>query len=393
MGLNQKILDYCMEKWNKKFDGISSYNVSTKLGIGHKKVRKAFKSFLRENKGTLNENVLLQPFELNKDDQGKVTEVTTTVFFPSKETLRENFSKSGLAKKNIPEFKKRLHLGHRRSELAYFTNSVLKKYYDFTDKFNIQDSLFGGFLSSNSTYFDGLSKERRHKEYVPILRFGKRKLDKNEQVVTAILDDLAALPESEQQHWSFSEIEHPNFSLFDPDFHKYHLRYYDGIPVIAQDPLNQLLKMLKKINALPNVGNLFSNLKDVNLQYPVTKKHEGFCTCCDQLYKVIGFDNLSIEVLKKFLQTNYNYRDSDFLEGKKGQALSVEQLFKLFLKEVGYLQDSIDKLVTEIKEHRIPDDHKIIASKYRTHDYLTEFKKVCQSLLISFTILYEKLRK
>ncbi|HEX6983657.1 MAG TPA: hypothetical protein VF181_12930 [Balneolaceae bacterium] len=374
-----------MEKWNKRFDGISSFNVSAKLGIDHKKVRKAFKNFLRQNKGTLNESVVLRPFELNKN-------ITTTVFFPSKESLKESFSKSDLAAKHIPEFKKRLHLGHRRSELAYFSKSVLSKYFNLTDKFDIQDSLFGGFLSSKSTDVSGSSKEEPPKEKVPILRFGKRKLDKDEQVVTAILEDLAELPESEQQHWHFSEIERPNFSLFDPDFHKYYLRYYDGIPVHKRDPLKGLLEILKKINSLPNVGNLFNNLDDVHLQYPVKKSSEDFAASCDRLYKVIGPDNLNIKALKKYLRTNYNYRDKDFF-GEENQPVGNEQLFGKFLKEIGFLENSIDKLLNSVKEHTIPPDHQINALRSGAHDFLSEFRNLCQSLLISYTILYEKLRK
>ncbi|HET6528597.1 MAG TPA: hypothetical protein VFG39_07575 [Balneolaceae bacterium] len=369
-----------MEKWNKRFDGISSFSVSEKLGIDHRKVRETFKNFRRQNKGTLTDNVILRPFEVGKD-------VVTTVFFPSKESLKESFSKSNLATKHIPEFKKRLYLGHRRNELAYFSQSVLAKYFDLAEKFNIQDSLFGGFLTSRPDS----SEDESHQEKTPVLRFGKRKLDKNEQVVAAILEDLAALPEDEQQHWHFSEIEHPNFSLFDPDFHKYYLRYYDVIPIHKRDPLNRLLSTLKKINALPNVGRLFNNLDGVHLQYPVKKSFEDFITSCDLLYKIIGPDNLNTDVLKNYLHSNYNYRHNHFRDSR-GEPLNNSQLFRAFLKEIGFLENSIDKLLNSLKEHAIPPDHQINALRSGTHDFLSEFRNLCQSLLISYTILYEKLK-
>lgn len=390
MGINKKILDYCMEKWNKRFDGISAYSVSEKLGISHKKVREVFKLFRRENKGSLNENIILRPFNLSKRDKAN-SEIITTVFYPSKESLAENYIRSDLSNKNIPEFRKRLHLGHQRNELAYFSKSVLHKYSSLPDKFTIQDSPIGGFLSSNPAYIKSLPKENMSEEYIPILRFGKRKVDKTEYIITAILEDLAELPESEQEHWHFSEVERPNFSLFDPDFHKYHLRYYTGNPVRTRDPLNKLVKILKKINSLPNVGPLFDNLNISTLGYPVKKTQDDFCTSCDELYRLIGPENLNTEILKKFLHSNYNYSHLDF-QDPKNQPLRNEDLFEKFLQQVGFEENSIGTLLNELKKHEVPSDHHMEISYLNSRDFLTEFKKMCQSLLICYTILYEKLK-
>lgn len=392
MDINKQILDFSLREWNNNFDGVSSYHVSTHLGIDHEKVRETFRTFKKMNIGTLNEDVVLASTKAHQDLK-KDEQLVATIFYPSKETLEMKYKKEESDQQEAPEFKKRLQLGHQYSELSYFSPSVLQKYLDSPEKYNVQDTLCGGFISSNESYISNLPDEQKKKEYIDIIRYGKRKVDDDKQVVTGILQDLGDLPKADQRHWYLSEIDDPDISLFDPEYHKYHLKFYNNTPTSAYNPLQGICDALKKINSLPNVGKLFKDISNNGLKYPVNKKFKDFCSSCDKLYKIIGPENMSRDIFKSYLYKNYNYREEDFIDTKSGKPLTNEQLFRKLLQEIGFLTCSVDKLIKKIKQHKIPADHRILASRFKGPDYLTEYKKLCQSLLVSFSILHQVLDK
>lgn len=391
MNINNQILDYCLREWKKTFSGINSYDVATRLNIAHERVREAFKIYKKKNMGTLNEDVVLHTLKIPQDSK-QADEIAVTIFYPSKESLEMKY-KSDTEEEEPQEFKKRLRLGHQCSDLSYFSPSVLQKYLSSPEKYNIQSSLCGGFISSNENYLSNLSEKQKKKEQINIIRYGKRKISDGKQAITGILEDLSKLPEADQRHWHLAEIEDPDISLFDPDYHKFHLKFYNSTSVNMYNPLQGICETLKKINALSNVGKLFKNINSDDLKYPVNKKYDDFCSSCDKLYKVIGPENMSSDILQKYLSKNYNYQKEDFIDTKLGQPLTNEQLFRKLLNEVGFLTCSVDKLIREINNHKIPQDHRILTSRFKSPDYLTEYKKLCQSLLISFNILYQILNK
>lgn len=389
MDIDKRILGFCLREWSKYFTGTNSYDLSHQLNIEHRQVRESFQRLKNMNQGTLDEDVVLR--QVKKESDAFVA-IQTTTFYPSKRCLEMNFKSQKVTEK-APEFKKRLLLGQQPSDLCYFSQSVLQKYLDAPEKYNFQDSLCGGFISSNKKYLSDLNQEDKNFETVGTIRFGKRKVDDTQLVVTAILEDLSILPEKEQQHWYLSEVEKPDFSFFDPDFHKYHLNYYNSASIDTYNPLKGIFETFKKINALPHVGRLFKETGNKGMKYPVSKKLDDFSNSCDKLYQYIGPENINRKILKKFLKKNYNYKKEDFIDAKTEQPFTNQQLFKKLLKELGISGGSIDKLIKAIQKHKIPADHQIQSPRHSNPDYLTEYKKLCKSLLISFNILYQKLNK
>jgi hypothetical protein len=378
MKYEKKVLAYSINKWNETFEGINSLQVSHDLNIPHPTVRRIFKRFRDQNKGTLNDGVMLYSFKYGGDkkeldDGGRYV---ATIFYPSKELLNNYYIKSRYAKGDLPAFLRQLHQGHHKSEMLYFTESVLERYMRHPERYNVTDIAWGGFLSSNINYINQLPEAEAESACCRVTRFGKVTSLEGKHFVTAMLEDLAAMPDMEQRYWRENQV-HEDLSIFDPDFYKYYLKFYEGAPADSHDPLNDLLGMLRKINNLPHVGSLFKNL-DIHLTYPVENNREGFYRACKNLYKVIGPENINISVLKRFLRKNYNYHP---------KKVGVRKLYSTFLKLVECLDDSIEILTDTIKDHRLLNNKNTVHT-----DYLNEFKKLCKSLLHSYSILYKKLK-
>lgn len=368
MKKQQDILEYCLEYWNDNFCGISSHQVSRDLDIEHEKVRRVFRQLKKENQGTLNDDVLIAADENDEKSNEEDQQMEVTIFFPSRETLKDYYKSSGLAEQEIPEYKKKLHLGHNRTELFYFPVEVLDKYINNTDKYNVYDTFCGGFLSEKS-------------EDTYTFRYGKRKINQDERVVAVVLDDLAELAASEQQHWNSREIETPEFTIDDPDFHEYYLRYYEITPVDSYDPLHDLIATLKKINSLSHVGKLFKNIDSTSLKYPVKNTYKSFYKSCKELSKIIAPNSINKKTLKRFLTKNFQGYDK---LTKKESDCDADDLFANFLKEIHFIDsNSIDKLTG--KDER-PD-------KISNGDYLDKFKKLCKNLLLWHRILHRKLKE
>lgn len=369
MNTKRDILEYCLEYWNVNFCGISSHQVSIDLRIDHEKVRRTFRIFKKERKGTLNDDVLISADDAETEN-GVIADgdeqIFITIFFPSKDILSDYFYSSELAYKDIPDYRKKLHLGHNRTELFYFPTEVLKKYFNDPDRYGIHDTPCGGFLSEKT---DG--------SYT--LRYGKRKINKNEQVVAAALDDLSELSPAEQQHWISHEMDTPEFSIDDPEFHEFYLRYYEITPVDSYDPLNDLIATIEKINSLSHVGNLFSNIEKSRLKYPVKNTYKSFYKSCRELAKVIAPNSINKKALTEFLRKNYNGYDN--LKDEKEEC-DVNELFINFLREINFIDNSITGLKRKVRS----------LDKISSGDYLDKFKKLCKNLLLWHRLLHRKLR-
>ncbi len=369
MNIKKDILEYCLKYWNDNFCGISSHQVSTDLQIRHEKVRQTLRKLKEENKGTLNDDVVI-----SLDETGREREIAKkgdrekliTIFFPSREILTDYFNNSGLSKKDIPEYKKKLHLGHNQTELFYFPAEVLKKYTDDPENYNLCDTLCGGFLTikSDDSY---------------TLRYGKRKINEDERVVAVALDDLSELDPSEQQYWHTLELETPEFSVDDPDFHEFYLRYYEITPVDSYDPLHDLIATIRKINSLSHVGNLLGNVDNSRLKYPVKNTYKSFYKACKELSRVIAPNSINKKALKEYLCKNYNGYDN--LKDEK-EDCDINELFINLLKEINFIDSSITSLKRKVRS----------LDKISSGDYLDKFKKLCKNLLLWHRILHRKLK-
>lgn len=378
---DQQILQYCLEKWNENFSGINSWETAKDLNLEHTKVRNAFRRLKEEKEGTLTDNVQLYSGsgEIPEVEQGQVE---ATIFFPSENALKGYLETSKLAESDIPPFQKAMRLGHRPSELWYFSSQVLERYLNDSKKYNIRDLDAVGFFSGNKEYLSELDTREAQEECFSVKRYGKIFSREGQLLITAILEDLADLPKSEQGHWMAHQTEAPTLSL-SIEFQRYYLKFFKGAPIDSHDPLHDLLRILQQINKLPHLGQVFKNINESDLKYPAQNTYENFSAACKTLYRLIGPESIDSEVVKRYLRRNFNYRSTDLSFKSTQERL---KLFKKFLNEFKPFGDSIDELTQKVKEHKILDPEN------QEKDYLMEFRKLCQGLLASYDILYEKLK-
>lgn len=377
---DNKILDYCLLKWNTNFCGISSLEASKDLDLPHDKVRNAFKRLKGNRKGTIIDEVKLGTDYGTSEIESR-EKVTATIFYPSHTQLKKYFlaNRAGFSNIPIPPFQKDLHLGHRTFELYFFSPSVLNRYFDNAEKYNIQDYKAIGFFASNKDYISGLKLQQAHEKSFSVKRYGKVQTEAGDLLVTAMLADLAEMPVDEQNHWLTHKFE-GSPAVVDLEFQKQYLKFFKSVPADSHDPLHDLLNLLQKINSLQFLGKIFKNLDPTNLKYPVQNTYQSFKDSCKELYKHISPDELDNEVIQKFLSTNLHYQSSDF------SFRNPLKLFQKFLNEFELSGNTIKKLTDKVKNNRILDPQK------REKDFLMEFKKLSHALLIAYRILYEELK-
>lgn len=397
MSLKQEILDYALEHWSKNFTGVSAVSVAEKLNCSHKEVLSIFSELKREKKCSLKEGVKLYsisfPFERDSSSVNDAPkEIVTSIFFPSKELLTDNFFNSKLCKQNLPEYVTRLHKGYSQIHLIYFSSEVLKKYLEHPEMYNIKDSTSGGVITLKAEYENKLIDSELDKIWFDKVRFGKRLLANDTVVVATILHDLSELPDSEQSHWHSYELEEPDFSDDDPGFIRFFRRNFEGEWVDYNDPLEKALGKIQEINNLFEDAKLFTQGQNQYLAYPVGNTYKNLCDSCSELYKVVGPDNLNINILKELLRDHFGYTEEDFIHKDSGRPFSKLQLLQKITERIseGYL--FIDT-INEIKEYRVCADHKIIDPQHSNINYVGEFQRICASLHRSLMVLRNGIEK
>ena len=145
------VVAYAIDEWKKTFAGTSGLAIAAAMSMPHDEVLLILESLADEGKGTLNRNVELCEFTLSFSRQSKNLEKRSThIFFPSREVLHEAFYRSDLPKQNLPEYKRRLHLGANQIGLVFFYEEVLSRYLSHPEQYYVDDSLSGGQVSTKS---------------------------------------------------------------------------------------------------------------------------------------------------------------------------------------------------------------------------------------------------
>ncbi len=379
--IETSIMEKCIEGWNLRFGGTSAIDVAEKLKIDHAKVRNIFRKFRDNGKGSINEDAELMSVSItpNKPGSMKQKKVVTTIFFPSKNVLSDYYYSSKLAKENHPEFEKRLYLGHSQIELCYFSISVLKRYQDQQEKYELEDSASGGYLCSNSTYAENIDDS----EYISSINFGKRTLSDGNYAIVVFLKDLSYLPIKEQSYWHSHEITKPTFSFPDKDFLPFYLRYFEGIPTDYSNPIGELADVLTSINRLliqANLGKLFTGLSNPYLTFPVDNTRKHFADSNSELYKIIGPDGMKKKVLRNILKKEFSLTDSDLKHIKSGRDFSTMQLFSELVNKLDANNNGL-KIIEEVKNYRIDADHRIIKPEFTDTNYIKSFREIIESLI------------
>jgi hypothetical protein len=370
--LKQRVMDYSIRHWHEHFTGISGLEVAERLNVSHERVLRAFDELEREGKGFTRRDVTLYQLSKSFDGPklGEAKPVVTHIFFPAQEVLAESFYSSTLCRSNIPEYKARLHKGGSQVRLVYFSSEVLTRYLEHIEIFEVEDSVTGGYICSR--------QEDQDSTDFPLLRFGKRHLSDGTLVVTAILWDLSELPEKEQAYWRSYELKYPCFATQDTDFTIFYRRDFEAEFLDDNDPLQNVLTEIGKINGLLESDGLFAARNNPYLSYPSVNTYKAFSDSCSELYKLVGPDSLQERTLRDLLTAYLNYQQQDFLHPKTGRPLGKMDLFKRLCVNLGC--GKLPPIIERIGEHRISADHRVISPKRENKDYLAEFRILLQEL-------------
>lgn len=375
--VEKQIIKICSDKWFENPVGICSLDLVENIGLSNKEIMKIMEELVKKGAGTINANEKMYLVTLNMDKDGDIShgkEVNTHIYFPSKEVLKSKFNRSRYAKKDVPEYTKRLQLGENQIGLAFFEEEVLKKYFDHPERYKIEDTLAGGTIES--------SYESKDIEYFNV-RYGKKLINNGKTTVAAIYHDLSMLNQNEQKYWSSYEIKDFIADRGDKNFNLFLSRTYEGEFNEFPDPINDLSNILNLLNEEFGKEKLFINLKNIHLRAPVENTRKAYCDSCSELYKIVGPDNIKKNVMIAYMKTRLNIQDSELVQNKSNRELSSIQLLQLIEKKVSHNTDLTDR-IDFIKKMRIEADHKIINDAEGDYTYTWKFSLICSEIVYFF---------
>ncbi len=346
------VLAAAIEHWNREYTGVSSQLIASRLQVENDSVLDAFKRL--ESRG-------------NGKSQGNI-------FFPSQQILDDIYYSSDLPRKNTPEYKARLHRGGNQVELFYFGIGVLAKYFAQPELYRVEDSLSGGKISVGDD-------ERITVSYLSV-RYGKRILSDGDTAIAAILKDLSCMGDDEQRYWHSFELSNPQFRSFDREFYAFISRTYAGVWIDTSNPLQRISQLLESINSSCTYGSLFTRTENPHLSIPVLNTRKSFCSSCQELFKLVGPDSISLKNLKKLMVTDYGFEETSFVNSDSGRPKSG---LMLLLSLESSFSDSIGLVekIDEIRSFRVEGAHKIASVNYESDNYVERFIKLASDLATS----------
>lgn len=353
--IQKNIEKISIENWNKSFGGTASSEIANKIEIDNSIVMRAMEDLVAENYGAINANVELSQISIDSESREfEFTPIKVHIYFPSKQMLEEFFYSSDLVRKSIPEYKKRLYLGAHQLSQVLFDESVLARYFDYPEYYELDDSRSGGHI-----YI--CSEETPEERYIHV-RHGRKTLANGKSAIVAIYKDLANMSEFEQRYWHSHElsIQELEFIPNDDAYEKFFDRNYEGAWVEYTDELADLTKNLEAVNSLFD-NKIFNKIRNVYCRPPVENTQKAYFDSCSELFKLVGPDNINQKALKDFLKKHKACSDKDF-EYESGKDISKLDLMGLFEEKIG-TSKKLTKAVRLLQKDRTEADHKIIESK------------------------------
>lgn len=369
----EQTLAATVSSWFRNFAGTSALDVARDLSISHTEVMQIFEQLVNAGYGSLNRSVQLYQVSFDPNDITagfKHEPVTTHIFFPSKESLRKAFFASEKPQHDLPEYTTRLHLGAHQIGLAFFSEEVLSRYMGHPERYEINDSLAGGDISSLSAAPDD--------RYLYV-RYGKCQLASGNIAVTAIYKDLSGMTPSEQRYWHSYEIDSPDFDASDPHFRNFLSRTYEGEFVDFYDPIAALLDAVGRVNEAVAPDPLFTKLCNVHLHLPVEQTYKSYCDASSELYKVLGPDSLSQSRLKALLLDDFGTSAAELVHADSQRSLSTLQLLALLEQKLG-ASDEFTTPLRSLGALRVDADHKVLQPDVDTKCYSRDFAAMCDEL-------------
>ncbi len=396
----EKILSIAIAHWKEEFAGISALVISEKICISHEDALRYIYILRDEGKGTLNENVKLGRISLRLDNKGNLIkakgeeEVVTAVFSPSKAILKKQFE---IENKDYGAFLNRLHQGDSRLKHYYFDLEVLNKYFYHPERYDIQDDVIGGCISTKYEHYCSLPEDTRDKNKFAQIRYGKRKLADGSVCVAVIIWDLSGLPLREQKHWEACEIQAPNFSANDSDFEKYIRQNFEAEFIEHGDPLGKISERIKSINGLCSAlynEKLFRNAESDYLRYPSVNTEKAYNDAHTELYKLISSDSLNKKSIKHILLESLGKKDSDLIHQISQREKGTLELFRMIFENLpAEDQESIKNTWHVIGSAREESVHKIAQPALPQKNFIKQFRDDCILLLEALTIIEKELTR
>lgn len=379
--LEQKVIDCAVEQWNKSHAGISSIDIATRIQSSNGKVMKAMIGLEVAGKCSLNKNAELFTVSFGKKKMKVAKKATIAHFiFPSKELLTDHFYNSDLVRQGFPEYIERLHKGAQQYKMVYFSEEVLFKYLDRPDLYDVEDSLSGGSIRSNT------EDESTH----IYIRHGRHKLANGRSAILAPYKDLASLDEAQQRYWHAFEIPNPDLvDVYDENYSKFIKRTFNGDFVEYENPLENFLESLKYVNASLGSAALFRHTDNPHLMIPVKNTEKSFYDSCSELFKIIGADSLVASTINKILVDEFGTKKEEFIH-KSGRPLSPFQQLQLLETKAG-IEPFTSNIIEEVKGYRLRADHAIVVPLTSTTNFVEKFHTLCNEIANALRLFATKL--
>lgn len=372
--LEKKILIECAKSWGKTFGGISALDISDKFKISNRKAMGIFERFVSKGLGTINANVTLGYIKFRvppSEDSFKTGTKVTHIFFPSQSVLKDYYYESSLSREDFPEYTKRLFLGAHQLKLVLFKDEVLQKYFSHQDKYEINDTLAGGDITSIGEDMD--------ENYIYV-RYGKKLIDGGYTAISVIMKDLHTMSVAEQNYWSAYELKSAILDQNDKNFQLFLKRTYDGEIVHFPDIFSKLKESLNKVNRNFSNRPLFNRLENSHLRSPVENTNKSFMDICSELYKLIGPDNINDKVLHEFVLNKLKLTLDDIKHKESGRNFSTMQLID-FIQNRLTVKTNLTDIIKKIQEYRTEADHKILTETKSDENYVKKFNLLCLDLI------------
>jgi len=367
---NQQVLAATVSRWFKNFAGTSALDVARDLSLSHDVVMRIFEQLVVANYGSMNADVELYQVSFDPENIAagfKHESVITHIFFPAKQALQDAFFATDLPLQRLPEYTTRLHLGANQIGLVYFSEEVLARYLDHPEYYEVNDSLAGG---------DVLALSSAPEDRCLYVRYGKCRLQSGHIAVTAIYKDLSNMTQSEQRYWHSYEIESANIDKTDVHFQNFLARTYDGDFVDFDDPISRLLEAVVEVNNVLGTRALFTKVSNAHLRLPVEQTYKSHCDSANELYKIVGPDNISQRSLKDILISVFGINADDLKHAESGRQLSTLQLLALVEGNLG-IPCIFTEPLRKLAELRIAATHKVLEPDSSTKSYSREFAEMC----------------
>ena len=369
------ILTFIVQHWKENFTGVSALQISDAFHISHedalaqlRKLETEAALSLRATQLGVGDTYIDTPLADDNVFRLPLTYkmVDTVIAFPNRSILRTVFRKEG---KDFGVFTNRLHQGDSQLRHYFFRSQVLDKYFRERHKYNIADDDVGGYVGTKDAYYFSLAEYIRDEETFARVTYGKVKLKNGEDAIGAIVKDLDLLPKREQHYWAAFEIAVDQIEDSTGSFEKHLRESFEGDwDVEHTDVIADLTAVLAAFNQLLG-ASLFRHTANPNLALVMTNAENAYIAGHKELYKLIGADNLSLDVLKKLLMLS-GFSESDFIHKESGRHRGKWDLLKMLF---GVFSLGFEPL-QHIANMRQKDSHKIMEQSIPKSYYPDMFK-------------------